>query len=91
MKAGIGICNIPKSAVYPKSSGDKKTLKDLVWKATRWIDGEQVHEEKGFRDKQAYVPSNETEFLLFVFELTKQSVFCLSVVSMSAMRTPKMS
>lgn len=50
MKAGIGICNIPKSTAYPKSSEDKKTFKDLVWEATRWIDGEQVHEEKGFRD-----------------------------------------
>lgn len=35
---------IPKSTAYPKGSGDKKTLKDLVWKVSKGINGEQVHE-----------------------------------------------
>lgn len=71
VKAGIGIFKIPKSTAYPKSSGDKKTLKDLVWEATRWIDGEQVYEKKGFTDKWAYVPTNRLKFLLFVFKMNK--------------------
>lgn len=54
MNAGIGIFYIPKSSAYPKSSGDKKTLKDLVWKASEGIDGEQVHEEKGRRHMGVY-------------------------------------
>lgn len=69
VKAGIGIFKIPKSTGFAESSRDKKTLKDLVWKATRY---RSMGNRCMRRKTQTYVPSNGMKFLLFVFEMTKQ-------------------
>lgn len=85
VKAGIGICNIPKPTAYPTSSGDKTTLNDLVWKAPGWINGEQVHEENGFTDIWVYVPLPNGRELICLQNGTFFSVFSLSTMGTTEM------
>lgn len=70
MKARV---NIPKSMLILKA------LKELVWKAARWNNGEQLHKEKSVC--VIYVPSNDFYFLVFEIKRLEKNMYCTVTVA----------